>query len=116
MPSSVIFGSRPRICWMRAYSLRVTPCSAAISGVTRISVLAVAIFKSARRIGNRSRCRLCGADERFNHRVENDQAVVRAERGFDGALGMGHQADDVAIAIADSRDVVNGAVGIAGVV
>src|SRR5580704_12789789 len=29
---------------MRAYSSRVTPCSAAISGVTLISALAVAIF------------------------------------------------------------------------
>src|SRR5580700_4689682 len=44
MPSSVMLGSRPRICWMRAYSSRVTPCSAAISGVTLISALAVAIF------------------------------------------------------------------------
>src|SRR5580704_3853096 len=43
IPSSVMFGSRPRICWMRAYSSRVTPCSPAISGVTLISVLAVAI-------------------------------------------------------------------------
>src|SRR5271163_3808082 len=43
MPSSVMLGSRPRICWMRAYSSRVTPCSAAISGVTLISALAVAI-------------------------------------------------------------------------
>src|SRR5580658_2407635 len=45
MPSSVMLGSRPRICWMRAYSSRVTPCSAAISGVTLISALAVAIGK-----------------------------------------------------------------------
>src|ERR1700722_19901270 len=45
MPSSVMLGSRPRICWMRAYSSRVTPCSAAISGVTLISALAVAISK-----------------------------------------------------------------------
>src|SRR5271170_3383298 len=43
MPSSVMLGSRSRICWMRSYSSRVTPCSAAISGVTLISALAVAI-------------------------------------------------------------------------
>src|SRR5262249_6621655 len=43
MPSSVMFGSRPRICLTRAYSSAVRPCSAAISGVTRISVDAVAI-------------------------------------------------------------------------
>src|SRR5262249_61267712 len=44
MPSSVMFGSRPRICLTRAYSSVVRPCSAAISGVTLISVAAVAIF------------------------------------------------------------------------
>src|SRR5579864_6552776 len=43
IPSSVMLGSRPRICWMRAYSSRVTPCSEAISGVTLTSTLAVAI-------------------------------------------------------------------------
>src|ERR1700730_16129067 len=43
MPSSVIFGSRPRICLTRAYSSAVRPCSAATSGVTLISVGALAI-------------------------------------------------------------------------
>src|ERR1700680_3010329 len=38
MPSSVKFGSRPRIFWMREYSSAVRPCSAASSGVTLISV------------------------------------------------------------------------------
>src|SRR5580698_11608077 len=38
-----MLGSRPRICWIRVYSSRVTPCSAAISGVALISALAVAI-------------------------------------------------------------------------
>src|SRR5260370_36772437 len=40
-----MFGSRPRIVLTRAYSAALRPCSAAISGVTRISVLAVAIFQ-----------------------------------------------------------------------
>src|SRR6266403_1798373 len=99
---------------MRAYSSRVTPCFAAITGVTRISVLAVAIFKFARRIGYRSRCRLGRADERFDHGAENDQALVRAESGFHGALGMGHQSGDVAFAVADSGDVADSAIRIAG--
>src|ERR1700758_1330835 len=43
IPSSVMLGSRPRICFTRAYSSEVSPCSAAISGVTLISVGAVAI-------------------------------------------------------------------------
>src|SRR5512140_2354130 len=32
-PSSVRFGSRPRCCWMRAYSSGLSPCCATISGV-----------------------------------------------------------------------------------
>src|SRR5216683_5387066 len=129
MPSSVMLGSRPRICWMRAYSSGVTPCSAAISGVTRISVLAVAMFapscagrSNAAPLQNKfpgpgsSSCGLCGTDERFDHGTQNDQAVGRAESGFRGALGMGHEAGDVAFAVADARDIVNCAVGIAGVV
>src|SRR5580658_4567146 len=43
MPSSVMFGSRPSIFLTRAYSSEVSPCSAAISGVTLTSVGAVAI-------------------------------------------------------------------------
>src|SRR5216684_4563035 len=126
MPSSVMFGSRTRICWMRAYSSGVTPCSAAISGVTRISVLAVAMFapscagrSNAAPLQNKfpgqgsSSGGLCGANERFDHRTQNDQAVGRAESGFHGALGMGHEADDVAFAVADARDIVQGTVRIA---
>jgi hypothetical protein len=44
IPNSVIFGSRRKIFCIRAYSSAVTPCSAAISGVTLISMLAVAII------------------------------------------------------------------------
>src|SRR5216684_328568 len=127
MPSSVMLGSRPRICWMRAYSSGVTPCSAAISGVTRISVLAVAMFapRCAGRSnaaplqnkfpapGSSSGC-LGSADERFDHGVENDQAIRGAESGFHDALGMGHQSRDVALAVADAGDVGHRAVGIAG--
>src|SRR5258708_6232016 len=131
MPSSVMLGSRPRICWMRAYSCGVTPCSAAISGVTRISVLAVAMFAPScagrsppwrAPLQNKfpgpgsSSCGLCGANERFDHRTENDQAISGAESGFHGALGMGHEAGDVAFAVADSSDIVNCAVGITSVV
>src|SRR5216684_7934354 len=126
MPSSVMLGPRPRICWMRAYSSGVTPCSAAMSGVTRISVLAVAMFalscagrSNAAPLQNKfpgpgsSSCGLCSANERFDHRTENDQAISGAESGFHGALGMGHEAGDVAFAVADARDIVQGTVGIA---
>src|SRR5260370_35639346 len=126
MPSSVMLGSRPRICWRRAYSSGVTPCSAAISGVTRISVLAVAMFapsdagrSNAAPLQNKfpgpgsSSRGLCGANERFDHRTENDQAISGAEGGFHGARGLGHEAGDVAFAVADARDIVQGTVRIA---
>src|SRR5713226_487267 len=129
MPSSVMFGSRPRICWMRAYSSLDTPCSAAISGVTRISVLAVAMFapRCAGRSnaaplqnkfpapGSSSGC-LGSADERFDNGVENDQAIRGAESGFHSAFRMGHETGDVAFAIANSSDIADGAVRVAGVV
>src|ERR1700687_2281996 len=60
--------------------------------------------------------RPCGADERFNNETENDQAIVGAQRRFHGALGMGHESSDVAFAVADSGNIVNCAVGIAGAV
>src|SRR5437867_4419811 len=107
MPSSVMFGSRPRICLTREYSSEVRPCSAAISGVTRISVGAVAI--SLRRGP-------CCADECFDHRAKNDQAIGGTEGQFGGALGMRHQAGDVALAVADAGDVMHCAVGIASVI
>src|SRR5260370_7074430 len=105
---------------MRAYCSRVTRCSAAISGVTRISVLAVAMFapscagrSNAAPLQNKfpgpgsSSCGLCGANERFDHGTENDQAISGSESGFHGALGMGHQACDVAFANADSIVILN---------
>src|SRR5712692_2017243 len=136
MPSSVMLGSRPRISFTRAYSSAVRPCSATISGVTRISVGAVAIFqinqkdsscrdtiiraltktKIARTSGGApgsSRC-LCGTDERFDHRSENYQAIGGAHGILHSALGMRHEAGDVAFAVADARDVGHRAVGIPG--
>src|SRR5260370_39117091 len=59
---------------------------------------------------------LGGADERFDHGVKNDQAIGGAESGFHGALGMRHEAGDVAFAVADAGDVVHRAVGIASAV
>jgi hypothetical protein len=56
------------------------------------------------------------AYEGFDHGAEDYQAVFGVQGGFYGALGMGHEAGDVAFAIADASDVVCGTVGIAGVV
>src|SRR5690349_16260881 len=53
------------------------------------------------------------ADQRFDQGMEQDEAVGGIESGFDGALGMGHKADNVAFAVADAGNVVDGAVRIA---
>src|ERR1700719_2146464 len=81
IPSSVMLGSRPRIFLTRAYSSDVRPCSAAISGVTLISVGAVAILKLIHCSGRKSKTRggpcqkshrgLGSANQSFDHRLEN---------------------------------------------
>src|SRR5208337_5039276 len=63
-----------------------------------------------------SRGGLGGAYQGFDHGAEDDEAVLGVEAGFHGAFRVGHEAGDVAPAIADAGDVVHGAVGIAGVV
>ena len=66
---------------------------------------AAAKTNQRRRRAQESRGGLCGADERFDHGAENNQAVGGVEGGFDGALGMRHKPGDVALAVADARDV-----------
>src|SRR5437870_4854916 len=84
IPSSVMFGSRPRIFWMRAYSSFVTPCSAATSGVTLISMLAVAIIPLY--FVDLSFCTfflcrsLCSSHQRRRHRLKNYQSIRRIQR------------------------------------
>src|SRR5882757_8247273 len=117
IPNSVMFGSRPRICLTREYSSAVSPCSAAISGVTLISVDAVAMPEARIRGAQHaaplpenslsqsllvSRGRPCRADQGFHHRTENNQAVRGIERGLHRALRMRHQAGHVAFAIANA--------------
>src|SRR6266852_1278093 len=105
IPSSVMFGSRPRICFTRAYSSAVSPCSAAISRVTLISVLAVAMsmpringaqhaapLQENSAVSEKSSGGLGRADQCLDHRAENYQPIGGVQRGFHGALGMRHQA------------------------
>src|SRR5271156_1448954 len=124
MPSSVMFGSRPSIFLTRAYSSDVSPCSAAISAVALISVGAVAITlysllrqtiqikKTGGRQGSR-RC-LCGANQRFDHRLENHEPIGGVQCRFDGALRMRHQASHITFAIADTSDVSHRTIRISG--
>src|SRR2546426_217016 len=48
----------------------------------------------------------------FQHGAENHQAVLGAQRGFHRTLRMRHQAQHIALAVADPRDVGERAVGI----
>src|ERR1700733_1356165 len=132
IPSSVRFGSRPRIFCVRAYSSGVKPCSAAICGVTlrSVSIIATTAEGSERKYSQQFACsasgRLSGnangrwpgfdvelgAGETFNHGAQNHQAVGGAERQFRGALRMRHQADNVAFAVAETCDCSERAIGI----
>ncbi len=46
------------------------------------------------------------------NRSENSESIVAAENFLRGALGVGHQAEDIARAVGDARDVALRAVGI----
>src|SRR6267154_5009274 len=61
-----------------------------------------------------SRGRPCSTDQGFHHRTENNQAVRGTQRGLHRTLRMRHQACDVSLAIADSRDIRGGTVRISG--
>src|SRR5579884_837498 len=62
----------------------------------------------------RSCSRLCRANQRFDHGLENNQPVSGAEGKLDSAFGMRHEAGDVALGIADAGNMVHGAVWISG--
>src|SRR5919107_1093526 len=94
--SSTWLGARPSLSRISSYSARVSPSATASStpGSTPAS----------------------GGDapiHRLGHRRE-DRKAVRRDAGelVDGVLGMGHQTEDVALWIADARDVAQRAVGI----
>ena len=56
---------------------------------------------------------ILGAErERLHHRRENAFAVLAAEPRVAGAVGVGHQAENVARAVANARDVRARAVGV----
>src|SRR5580658_1345431 len=97
MPSSVMLGSRPSIFLTRAYSSDVNPCSAAISGVTLISVNAVAISLVRREL---SATRILVGAEQSRAPFQHDRnpsmvfaVVVRATRNTNScrSLGRAHQ-------------------------
>src|SRR6266851_3073288 len=64
-------------------------------------------------VSEKSSGRLCRANQRFDHGTENDQPIRGLQRGLNGALRMRHQAGHVALAVANSCNVVERTIGIA---
>src|ERR1700676_458217 len=108
-PSSVKLGSRPRICWMRAYSSGDRPCSDASCGVILISV---SIMDGVRAVWATRSAHSGGLPhESFDQRTKDEEAVGGTESRFDRAIGMGHQADHVVLAIGDAGDGLERSIG-----
>src|ERR1700728_2376257 len=114
--SSTWFGVRPCFSRISSYSARVSPSASASSTVgsvavsdTRACLPAVCPLgmSLAVRPGG---CARSGALNRHPHRGENAQPVSRARQLVHGVLGMGHQAEHVAVLVAHARDVAQRAV------
>src|SRR5262249_891830 len=101
IPSSTRFGSRPRISWMRADSSSERLCSRMTSSV-------IVTGLPLRRASSRRR-------ERGDGRLEHADAHRVAEEGLGAAVGVRHETDHVAVAVADAGDVAGGAVRVGGV-
>src|SRR5713226_1003515 len=84
--------------------------------VSRISIFKTASSSLRNTRGGDARMRHDTLDERFDHGAEDHQAISGAQCRFHGAFGMGHQPGDIALAVADSGDIADRAVGIAGVI
>src|SRR4029079_7758126 len=92
MPSSTKLGSRPISPRMRSYSASDRPCSRTISGV-------ILVMPSYSRKG-------------FDQALEQLAAVRAAQDVIHHPLGMGHQAQDIALFGKDAGDVASRAIGI----
>src|SRR3954451_5002324 len=87
--SSTWLGSRPSLSQTRRYSSGVSPRETASSTL--------------------------GSNCCMRHGAEEDQAVGRAGQRIDRMLGVGHQAEDVALLVAHAGDSALGAVVVGGV-
>src|SRR5262245_22301632 len=92
-PSSVRLGSRPMCLTMRSYSSGLSPCLSSVA-------LSMAL----------------GVNDGANEGFHDPAAVGGAQLGLAGALGMRHEADDVALGVADAGDGAGAAVHVGGVV
>src|SRR5271154_6392105 len=115
IPSSVNEGSRPNIFCVRAYSSGERPCSAAICGVTLISVSIIfcghcfkeepqSLRRTRRSPSRRTRRRTRVSRQTSHQRPENHQPIRRSQRGLYRPLRMRHQPQHIALAVADPRN------------
>src|SRR3954451_274161 len=87
--SSTWLGARPSLSQTSAYSSRVSPRATASSTL--------------------------GSDANKGHRLEDGQPVGRSRERVDRMLGVGHEAEDVALVVAHAGDVALRAVVVARV-
>src|SRR3989338_6787364 len=92
MPSSVMFGARPRMFLISPYSTSVMLYRAMMSGV----ISSVAVDMSVP----------------VQYGVENFKTIDGAEFFFGGTLGMWHEAEHVFFLVADTGDIFERAVRI----
>src|SRR5260221_2916083 len=115
MPSSVKFGSRWRIDLMRSYSSGVRPCLAMRSGVMAGSAVIEKLGERPHGGGSGRPLIRVQRTERSQDGLEDDTAIGAAEEGIAGALGMRHEAEDIAPFVDDAGDALDGAVWIGGI-
>src|SRR3569832_576678 len=92
MPSSTMLGSRPISFRMRSYSASDSPRSRTISGV----ILVMPLYSR----------------KGFDQALEQLAAVRAAQHVIHHPLGMGHQAQHIALFGQDAGDVAGRAVGV----
>src|SRR3984885_10329785 len=116
IPSSVKEGSRPNIFCVRAYSSGERPCSAAICGVTLISVSIIfcghCFKEELQTLRRHRRCRHSQCTRRRapssrqtrHQRPENHQPIRRSQQSLHRPLRMRHQTQHIPLSIADPRN------------
>src|SRR5690242_5601014 len=116
MPSSVRFGMRPRIATARSNSSRLSPCSAASSGVTLLRFSNVIVEEERRRpagnAGRRPAVRIYVSLQGADQAGKEGLPVGAAEERVGGVLGVRHQPQDGAGLVEDAGDRTGRAVEI----
>src|ERR671938_603751 len=108
MPSTVGFGMRPRIAMARSNSSRLSPCSAANSGVTLLRFSNVITEEERRRpggnAGRRPAVRIYASLQCADEAGEEGLSVGTAEQRVCRVLRVRHQPQHCARLVEDAGD------------